>query len=135
MPQDCANRLFEKIIKQYFILDEDYVNPIDYDSGYCEVISCNSDIGQIKKGTKISRICFFDETLYVWLNFPVKESCASVMNEVNEAKLNFPVKESCASVMNEVNEAKLNEPEEDLYRIDNADVVLKVNILCTVSKC
>lgn len=95
MPQDCANRLFEKIVKQYFILDEDYVNPIDYDSGYCEVISCNNDIGQIKKGTKISRICFFDENLHVWLN----------------------------------------EPEDDLYRIDNADVVLKVNILCRISKC
>ena len=55
------------------------------------------------------------------LNFPVKESCASVMNEVNGAKLNFPVKESCASVMNEVNGAKLKSFKysfENIYRAE-----------------
>ena len=86
MPSDCANRLFETIIRKYFILDEEADEPIDTDSGYCEAIECKLDIGPFKKGTKVVRVCFDGEYFYIWLNSPVDN-----YYRINEADVTVPV--------------------------------------------
>ena len=86
MPSDCAQKFFEKIIRRYFILDEDAFNPIDTDSGYCEATECKIDLGSIKKGCKVDRLCFDGDYFYIWLNSP-----AEYLYRIKEADIKIAV--------------------------------------------